>query len=166
MKMNRSSVVLEYRLVSSFEDVRKRLLTEEYADRLDKPLAFWALPTDRSSPIALMGKTLRELLNVPFEQLFATPGIGQKKVKCLIDLLNRAASPHPPGVIEPPSGPAAAQPVSADGASHVVDTSLVSEALWVQWQETVRESGIGGRHIGTIRPVAAAIAPRDLEYAA
>ena len=44
MKMNRSSVVLEYRLVSSFEEVRAKLLSEEWADRLDKPLAFWACP--------------------------------------------------------------------------------------------------------------------------
>jgi hypothetical protein len=99
----------------------------------------------------LMGKTLRELLNVPFEQLFATPGIGQKKVKCLIDLLNRAASPHPPGVVEPASGPATAQPISDDGASHV-DASLVSEALWVQWQQTVRESGLGGETLGRFAP--------------
>lgn len=91
MKMNRSSVVVEYRLVSGFEEVRRKLLTEEFADRLDRPLAFWALPTDRSSPIALMGKTLRELFSMPFEQLFATPGIGQKKINCLIELLRRAA---------------------------------------------------------------------------
>ena len=45
------------------------------------------MPTDRSSPIALMGKTLRELVKVPFAELFATPGIGQKKINCLIELL-------------------------------------------------------------------------------
>ncbi len=29
MKMNRSSVVVEYRLVSGFEEVRRKLLTED-----------------------------------------------------------------------------------------------------------------------------------------
>ena len=152
MKMNRSSVVFEYRLVSSFEEVRQKLLTEPFADRLDKPLAFWALPTDRSSPIALMGKTLRELLAVSFEQLFATPGIGQKKVRCLIELLNRAASPHPPGVVELPLGAAAAPAVATDGSPQHVDASMVSEALWVQWQQTVRDNGLGGETLGRFAP--------------
>ena len=97
MKMNRSSVVVEYRLVSSYEEARRKLLSEEFADRLDKPLAFWALPTDRSSPIALMGKTLRELFSMPFDQLFATPGIGQKKINCLIELFAPCRQPSPSG---------------------------------------------------------------------
>jgi len=147
MKMNRSSVVVEYRLVSNFEEVRKKLLSEEFADRLDKPLAFWALPTDRSSPIALMGKSLRELLGMPFEQLFATPGIGQKKINCLIDLLRRAAEPNPPGAID-------VAPVSetdAHDADHV-DASQVSEALWVQWQQTVRDHGLHDKSLGYLAP--------------
>lgn len=148
MKMNRSSVVVEYRLVSSFEEVRRKLLTEEFADRLDRPLAFWALPTDRSSPIALMGKTLRELFSMPFEQLFATPGIGQKKINCLIELLRRAASAHPPGSIETVASDESA--VASDG--NPVDASQVSEALWVQWQETVRGSGLGGKTLGRLAP--------------
>jgi hypothetical protein len=148
MKMNRSSVVVEYRLVSNFEEVRKRLLTEEFADRLDKPLAFWALPTDRSSPIALMGKSLRELFSMPFEQLFATPGIGQKKINCLIELLRRAASPNPPGAIE---AVATEEPVPAIDGNHV-DASQVSEALWVQWQQTVRENDLGSKTLGRLAP--------------
>jgi len=149
MKMNRSSVVLEYQLVSNFNEVRKRLLSPEFADRLDKPLAYWALPSDRSSPIALMGRTLRELLNEPFEELIGTPGIGQKKIKCLIDLLNRAARPQPPGAIETPPS-AADNSLAAEGGP--VDTSLVSEALWVQWQQTVRDHGLGSEALGRYAP--------------
>lgn len=150
MKMNRSSVVVEYRLISSFEEVRAKLLTPEFADRLDKPLAYWALPTDRSSPIALMGRTLRDLLGVPFEQLFATPGIGQKKINCLIELLNRAAMPHPPGAVEMPSTTALAESESLDGGP--VDTSIVSEALWVEWQNTVGANGLGSETLGRFAP--------------
>lgn len=151
MKMNRSSVVVEYRLVSSYEEARKKLLSEEFADRLDKPLAFWALPTDRSSPIALMGKTLRELFSMPFDQLFATPGIGQKKINCLIELLRRAASPHAPGASEDTvmEEPAA---ISMDESGSHVDASHVSEALWVQWQQTVRDHGLGSKTLGRLAP--------------
>jgi hypothetical protein len=148
MKMNRSSMVLEYRLVSSFEEVRTKLLSDEWADRLDKPLAYWALPTDRSSPIALMGKTLRELVQVPFADLYATPGIGQKKINCLIELLQRAASPHPPGSVEFATGTDAETTAEA---SHV-DTSIVSEALWVQWQQTIRDQGLGKETLGRFAP--------------
>ncbi|MBI2824641.1 MAG: hypothetical protein HYX69_08150 [Planctomycetia bacterium] len=151
MKMNRSSVAYEYRLVSNFDEVSKKLLSEELADRLDKPLAFWALPSDRSSPIALMGRTLRELLATPFEQIFATPGIGQKKIHSLIELLNRAAQPLPPGAIED-----AANDDGETGAASVeigsVDTSLVSEALWVQWQQTVRDHALGRETLGRFSP--------------
>ena len=148
MKMNRSSVVVEYRLVSSFEEVRKKLLHEEFADRLDKPLAFWALPTDRSSPIALMGKSLRELLGMPFEQLFATPGIGQKKINCLIELLRRAAEPNPPGAVDF----APVNEVEVHDAGDHVDASQVSEALWVQWQQTVRDHGLHDKTLGYLAP--------------
>jgi hypothetical protein len=151
MKMNRSSVVLEYRLVSSFGEIRKRLLTEEFADRLEKPLAFWALPTDRSSPIALMGRSLRELLATPFEELFATPGIGQKKINCLIELLNRAARPQPPGAIET-GQPSVDCAISSNAGGNHVDMSLVSEALWVQWQQTICDNGLGGESLGRFAP--------------
>ena len=37
----------EYKLLSSFEDVRRTLLDDGHKDRLEKPLAYWALPNDR-----------------------------------------------------------------------------------------------------------------------
>jgi hypothetical protein len=152
MKMNRSSVVVEFRLVSVFEETRRKLLSPEFADRLDKPLGYWALPTDRSAPIALMGRSLRDLLNTPFEQLFATPGIGQKKINSLVELLERAAQPEPPGAIHVEADKAieAEEGASADGAH--VDTSIVSEALWVQWQQTVRDHGLGKETLGRFSP--------------
>src|SRR5690348_1087289 len=65
MKMTRTSVVFEYRLISTFENLRRRLLSEKLADRLDKPLAYWVLPNDRRLPLAFMGRSLRELLETP-----------------------------------------------------------------------------------------------------
>lgn len=151
MKMNRSSVVVEFRLITIFEEARRKLSAPECADRLDKPLGYWALPTDRSAPIALMGRTLRDLLNTPFEQLYATPGIGQKKINSLVELLERAAQPEPPGSIPDESeNLAPSEDGGADGGH--VDTSIVSEALWVQWQQTVRDHGLGKETLGRFSP--------------
>ena len=82
-------------VVSRFEGLRKALLTEAYADHLDKPLAYWALPTDRRLPLALLGRTLRDLLDTPFADFSATPGIGRKKIASLVLLLARAANTDP-----------------------------------------------------------------------
>ena len=70
----------EHKLVSSFEAVRKTLLQEEFSDRLDKPLAYWALPNDRRLPLAFLGRSVGELLSTPFNVLTATRGIGRARV--------------------------------------------------------------------------------------
>src|SRR5271163_1635386 len=85
----------DYELLSNFEAVRKTLLEKRYRDCLDKPLAFWALPTDRRLPLAFMARPLRELLTTPFDQLYATPGVGRKKIHSLVKLLQRASQSAP-----------------------------------------------------------------------
>ena len=87
MKLNRTSAVGEFRLVSRFVELRSQLLDERYASRKMKPLAFWALPDDRRLPLAFMGHTIQQLLETPFEDLLATPGVGQKKISSLVSLL-------------------------------------------------------------------------------
>ena len=146
MKMNRSAVMFEYRLVASFDEVRKKLLSKEFADRLDKPLAYWALPSDRSSPIALLGRTLRDLLATPFDELYATAGIGQKKIRSLVELLQRAARPHPPGGA-PNDVPTSAEVTNASNGGGI-DPSLVSEALWVEWRASVQTHDLGKETMG------------------
>ena len=82
-------------VVSRFESLRKILLSEQYADHLKKPLAYWALPTDRRLPLAFLGRTLEDLLRTPFSELTNTPGIGQKKICSFVKLLARAANTDP-----------------------------------------------------------------------
>ena len=79
MKPNNTSSVEELQVVSRFEGLRKILLSDGYTDHLDKPLAYWALPTDRRLPLAFLGRTLNDLLNTPFSELSATPGIGRPR---------------------------------------------------------------------------------------
>ena len=158
MKPIRSKTVEEYKLVSSFERVRKALLEDRYADRLDRPLAYWALPNDRRLPLAFLGHSLRSLLETPFEELSSTSGIGQKKIASLVKLLSRATKDHPPEMPHEVArlAPLPAAPVGAPEGSSVdgqsFDPALVSEALWVLWRDAVRSSGQQHEKLGRLAP--------------
>lgn len=148
MKLTRSTSVMEYKLVSNFENVRKKLLQPKFADRLEKPLAYWALPGDRRLPLAFMGRTLRDLLDTPFEELYATPGIGQKKIHSLVELLHRAAKELPLGALPIEIEPDEARLPAPLSGVEPWDPGIVSEALWEQWRATVRDSGLGRETLG------------------
>lgn len=154
MRMAKASTAEEFQLITSFEAVRKTLLADRFADRLQKPLAYWALPNDRRLPLAFLGRTIQDLLHTPFDQLTATPGIGQKKITSLVKLLHRATSDQPPTVpfgLEEPTVTAEVakpEPVTIDK----FDPALVSEALWAQWRETVRRHSIGQEKLGRLAP--------------
>jgi hypothetical protein len=155
MKMNKATSVEDFKLVSSFESLRKTLLQDRYRDRMEKPLAYWALPSDRRLPLAFLGRTIGDLLATPFGDLTATQGIGQKKISSLMKLLARATKDEPPAVpfgiteLSEESRPAAMEN-SPDRANF--DPMLVSEALWVQWRETVRRAGVGHEKLGRLAP--------------
>lgn len=149
MQLNKSTAVMDYKLVTAYESLRKRLLTAKFNDRLDKPLAFWAIASDRRLPLAFMGRTLRDLLNTPFDELFATAGIGQKKIRTFLMLLNRAAQPKPIGALaEEEDAFADTAAETAKEQSRVVDASLVSEALWVRWRATIRKHRLEDEPLG------------------
>lgn len=154
MKLNRTSAVSEYKLVSRFEKLRAELLTEEFADRLDKPLAFWALPADRRLPLAFMGCTIRELLEAPFDDLLATPGVGQKKINSLVKLLARVAKENPTedqsAALSDAIAEAESIEPSADGEPF--NPNVVSEALWAHWRECVLQHGLGRETLGRFAP--------------
>lgn len=160
--MTRATSVEDYKLYGGFEAVRKTLLDRKYADRWDRPLAYWALPGDRRLPLAFLGRTVGELLNTPFETLCATPGIGQKKIQSLIKLLTRAtkdvgvnpdrtASPE----LELSKGGEGKRnnPLPAEnGKIPVFDPDMVSEALWKQWRETVLHYHLEREKLGRLAP--------------
>jgi hypothetical protein len=135
-------------------------LDDKFADRLEKPLAYWALPNDRRLPLAFLGRTIKDLLATPFEELSATPGIGQKKISSLVKLLSRATKDHPPAVpfglneINEPRKPTADK---SRRQSNAFDPAIVSEALWAQWQQTVLEHGVGREKLGRLAPTLQAL---------
>lgn len=140
-----------YRLEGTYERLRRALVNGPGDGRIDQPLSYWVLPSDRRLPIAFLDRTLRDLCNVPLEDLMLTPGVGQKKILGFFDLLRRAIkaeSPNAPfGMAETPSS---AKPAERRGVG--VAPSAVSEAVWAEWCEAIVRAGFGGHALGRVAP--------------
>ena len=148
--MGKTLSLEDYKQITSFQSLHKTLLQGEFSADLEKPLAYWALPGDRRLPLAFLGRTLRELLHTSFEDLSATPGIGQKKVGSLLKLLSRAAKKR--GASD---SQALAQEKTSWGArgaraSREFNPEEVSEAHWEIWRETVQRLGMGSEKLGRL----------------
>src|SRR3990172_8999049 len=158
MRPNNASSVEELQVAGRFESLRRILLSSQYADHLEKPLAYWAVPSDRRLPLAFLGRTLDDLLNKPFAELSSTPGIGQKKIHSLVKLLSRAANTDPSELpvdldLTPTDGKsssAAGYPLGA--GPNGFDPSTVSEVVWARWRTTVVERGLGREALGRFAP--------------
>ena len=146
------------KLNNQFDEVRRALLEDRFRDSMEKPLAYWALPNDRRLPLAFLGRTLGDLLDTPFEDLANTAGIGQKKIGSLVTLLYRASQENSSDTPVPASVGVSEVienfPFStADGVPpQQFDPSLVSEALWAKWRDTVRSNGLGNEELGRLAP--------------
>jgi len=160
MKLSKAASIEELRVVSRFENLRKILSEDQYANHLERPLAFWALPADRRLPLAFLGRKLGDLLNTPFSELSGTPGIGQKKIDSFVKLLSRAANTAPADL------PAELNEVSANGNGHSKNgksngeaingngfsPDSVSEILWGNWCATVVKQGLENETLGRFAP--------------
>jgi hypothetical protein len=139
-----------YRLVGSYERLRKSLINHPDDGRLDKALSYWVLPTDRRLPIAFLDRSLRDLLSRPLDELMSTAGVGSKKILGFFDLLKRAgkaASPDAPFGLSAPESKTVTQAVPGG-----FDASIVSEALWTSWCDTVQRHGLGPEKLGRLAP--------------
>ncbi len=143
------------KLMDRFDRLRNQLLQSKYADRLDKPLAYWALLSDRRLPQAFLGRSLRDLITTPFDDLLDTAGVGRKKIALLVILLARAVQDAPPTVADElvtSANGAGHSDRESDGDSAVFDPDGVSEVLWAKWCETVKLHGIGHEALGRLAP--------------
>ena len=154
MKFAKSASVEELHVISRFESLRKILLSEQYADHLKKPLAYWALPTDRRLPLALLGRSLEDLLGAPFSELTNTPGIGQKKICSFVKLLARAANTDPSDLPTDLVSSPVLESETADGEADDdgFNSTAVSEVVWAQWRASVVKHGLGGERLGRFAP--------------
>jgi hypothetical protein len=154
--MSRAASVEDHKLNAAFESLRKAFAAPKYAERKEKPLAFWALPNDRRLPMALLGFPLKEILARPLDELAATPGIGKKKLHSLMKLLQRALKEAPgaplvadESAVKEPRPKAKRPPALPPGG---FDRSVVSELLWERWRETVRKNGLEQQTLGRLAP--------------
>lgn len=140
-----------YRLIGTYERLRKALVERPDDGRLDKALSYWVLPTDRRLPIAFLDRPLRELLSQPFDELMSTPGVGHKKILGFFDLLKRASKASTP---DTPFGLANADTKRSKppAPAHGFDAAVVSELLWSQWCETVHRFDLGAEKLGRLAP--------------
>ncbi|MEN6405653.1 MAG: hypothetical protein ABFC77_04190 [Thermoguttaceae bacterium] len=157
MRLAKTVSVEDLQVASRFGSLRKILLSDAYADYLNKPLAYWALPTDRRLPLAFLSRTLRDLLNSSLAELSATPGIGRKKIASFVQLLARAANTDPaslPAEVFDPGAIAASSTDegSADSENPEFDPTNISEVMWAQWRADVVRQGLGGEAIGRFAP--------------
>ena len=139
MRLGKRTSVEELQIVGRFEHLREILRSDRYSEHLDKPLVCWVLPTDRRLPMLFLDRTLRDLLNTPFEELRASRGVGQKKLLAFLTLLARAARSSPAGH-SGQQGVVAGdgeKPPAVRGASDGFDPATVSEVVWTEWRATV-----------------------------
>lgn len=156
--MSQANSAEEHKLVSSFESVRRTLLQEEFRDRLDKPLAYWALPNDRRLPLAFLGRSLGDLLQSSFSDLSSTRGIGQKKISSLVRLLHRATSEVAPavpyGLKDLAEELESKRSTDSNGmpVAKGFDAAIVSEGMWAEWCQTVGRFRLGRETLGRLAP--------------
>ncbi len=93
--------------------------------------------------------TVGELLSASFDELSATPGIGEKKINSLVKLLNRAMRDEPPAVSDEGDSPSVNTMMSD---SPHFDPNIVSEALWTEWREMVRRFDVVDERLGRLAP--------------
>ncbi len=155
MRLGKTSSLEELQVISRFEGLRKILLSEPYVEHIDKPLAYWALPTDRRLPLAFLGRSLRDLLATPFMELTATPGIGQKKIRSFVSLLARVANTSPAELpLDLTSAASSGKPPASNGngSATCFDPGTVSEVVWAQWRATIVRHGLEGELLGRFAP--------------
>jgi hypothetical protein len=103
-------------------------------------------------PLAFLGRSLRDLLAVSFDELAATPGIGHKKISSLLKLLSRASKNQIPADASLPLDTLPERKLSGRAARSRADFNpdLVSEPLWEQWRETVRRHRLQSEKLGRL----------------
>ncbi|HZZ27143.1 MAG TPA: hypothetical protein VFE46_03975 [Pirellulales bacterium] len=156
--MGKTSSVEECRQITSFLALRKTLFGDQFAADLDKPLAYWALPGDRRLPLAFLGRTLRDLLQSSFEELIATPGIGQKKITSLLKLLSRVAKNQTATLHLSGAQSLATQlPLASGLQPGEFNSNLVSESQWEQWRNIIANHALGEVQLGRLAPTLQAL---------
>jgi hypothetical protein len=149
--MTKSASADEVKIRALLDNARTVLTSPGYEDRLEKQLAFWALPTDRRLPLAFLPRTLHDLLSQSYDSLAATSGIGKKKMQTLVQLLGRAIrnDSNDPQTFAVESKPRLEPEIVAEGH---FNPDTVSEQVWLQWRQLVQSRGLAFERVGRLCP--------------
>ncbi|HPU06001.1 MAG TPA: hypothetical protein PLO20_05660 [Thermogutta sp.] len=143
----------ELQLAMRFDELRKQLADDHYRPLYGKILAFWAIPSDRRLPRALLNWTLQQVITSQFTDLAATPGIGKKKLQGLLMLLERAAQTDPTSLpAETTDQTPVAQQRESTPSEYLIRWQDVSELMWAEWCATVRKHGLQDVPLGRLAP--------------
>ena len=145
MRAKRASIE-HLRAVTRYEQLRKAILAIRGNGDLEKPLAHWVLPADRRLPLALLDRCLGNLLETGFDELAATPGVGQTKLRSFLDLLARVADSRSEG-----NGSTKESTVPSLAPDRF-DPTCVSDVQWSEWRDTVRRCGLAREPLGQVAP--------------
>ena len=143
----------QYRLVGTYERLRKAIMDKGDREHLNRELSYWVLPSDRRLPIAFLDRKLGDLLSQPLEELMSTPGVGQKKIFGFFDLLkrvNRATADE--SRLELANGGETKKRRGRKSGNTGFDPTVVSEELWSTWRETVARFDVGNEKLGRLAP--------------
>jgi len=150
MKVSKAISLQDYNLIGEFEEIKTTLSRKKYARLRDRQLSYWVLAGDRGLPHVFLGQTLGEILETPFEDLVTTPGVGQKKLASLVDLLERAARDDRP--VKESSRRDGRLGNGGAPTGERFDPTQVSEGAWQNWKKTVVRWGLEDEVIGRLAP--------------
>ena len=151
MPVSKKIHIGEHRLGAQFLELRDTLQSPKYRRHLEKRLAFWVTRTDRRLPIALLGRTLKEILDIPLVEILQFPSIGEKKFAVLVSLLQRVVGTS--GTDIPVLDAVDSVPVITVARTGDLDSNSwtnLSEFEWNHWQKAVLEQGLANEKLGRL----------------
>ena len=152
MSVSKKIPLGEHRLGAQYLELRETLRSQKYKRHLEKRLAYWINPSDKRLPIALLGQTVGEILDMSLGELLRYPSIGEKKFSALVSLLGRIVDT--PESLLPTLSEISVnvstkpQPFPADDSE--MRWNQVSEYEWNNWQSIVLEQGLENEKIGRL----------------
>lgn len=168
--MNQRSAILL--LGAQFDELAKQLNRPENAERRRRRLSEWTAVTDRSVPFALLDQTVQQILAAGFESAASTDGVGVKKLRGLITLLERACNDPLSVGWESGDDRAPARSMFGATASRLRFAArpflAVSEVDWDRWRHAVADRDLVedpiGRYVGTLRQLPRAAWANPLRF--
>ncbi len=151
--LNRNSSPDLIQLRSRFSATRDQLLISQAATKLEKPLAYWTVPNDRGLPLALLDRTVSDVLATPFEKIAATQGIGTKKLNTLLTLLDRIAQNEiATSAVESELTETKEELLPPSETQTDFDAAAISETQWRHWCDSVRHWKLESEKLGRLSP--------------